>query len=163
MEGVKCNEQGSERRSLLVGLNCRAKSGWHSQRYCRGEAIRMRETHESSGPTSILRLERPYCRPSVADPRPRSAYCRAVRQAISAWSDPTTPADPRPRSAPTRDPAGVFQASRSTRKGIARSKLTPYQWSSSVALIASQTTSAASAAASSAVLPRSTAPAKTDA
>ena len=56
-----------------------------------------------------------------------------------------------------------FQASRSTRKGIARSKLTPYQWSSSVALIASQTTSAASAAASSAVLPRSTAPAKTDA
>ncbi len=52
---------------------------------------------------------------------------------------------------------------RPTRNGIARSKLTPYQWPSSVALIASHTTSAASAAASSAVLPRRIAPEKTDA
>ena len=81
----------SERRSLLGGLNCRVKLGWHSQQYCPGEAIRMRETHESSGPPRELRLKRPYCRPSAAGPRPRSAYFIAASELQALWLPTPTP------------------------------------------------------------------------
>ena len=54
-------------------------------------------------------------------------------------------------------------AMRRTSSGMARSKQTPYQWSSDVALIDSQTMSAASEAASCMPKPRMRAPAKTEA
>ena len=88
----------------------------------------------------------------------RTATCSAAdasaTRGCSSWKATRTgPSDPPRRQAPRRP----------TRNGIARSKLTPYQWPSSVDLIASHTTSAASAAASSAVLPRRIAPENTDA
>ena len=101
-------------------------------------------------------------RPSQQSVRACSRALRPVRCPLLSMLFSFSPL--REGRAPSRPHAHYAPAAmRRTSSGMARSKQTPYQWSSDVALIDSQTMSAASEAASCMPNPRMRAPAKTEA